>query len=152
MEYSGSVSSSLIPSVGQERTRKLVDGQTIYHNELGGLVNTFQINNNTTVPKGQTLKLMPQLPEGEEDTGRWKWNTGETTRDITVSTDRSYIYRVIYTNKNGIESQQAFPIAVAGDCVPDVLTPRITYADKTTEATKVDVLYGKSVTSPPFPL
>ena len=76
MEYSGAVSSSLIPSVGQERTRKLVDGQTIYHNELGGLVNTFQINNNTAVPKGQTLKLMPQLPEGEEDTGRWTWNTG----------------------------------------------------------------------------
>ena len=151
MEYSGSVSSSLIPSVGQERTRKLVDGQTIYHNELGGLVNTFQINNNTTVPKGQTLKLMPQLPEGEEDTGRWTWNTGETTRDITVSTDRSYIYRVTYTNKNGIESQQAFPIAVAGDCVPDVLTPRITYADKTTEATKVDVLYGKSVTLAAIP-
>ena len=151
MEYSGSVSSSLIPSVGQERTRKLVDGQTIYHNELGGLVNTFQINNNTTVPKGQTLKLMPQLPEGEEDTGRWTWNTGETTRDITVSTDRSYIYRVTYTNKNGIESQQAFPIAVAGDCVPDVLTPRITYADKTTEATTVDVLYGKSVTLAAIP-
>ena len=151
MEYSGAVSSSLIPSVGQERTRKLVDGQTIYHNELGGLVNTFQINNNTTVPKGQTLKLMPQLPEGEEDTGRWTWNTGETTRDITVSTDRSYIYRVTYTNKNGIESQQAFPIAVAGDCVPDVLTPRITYADKTTEATTVDVLYGKSVTLAAIP-
>ena len=151
MEYSGAVSSSLIPSVGQERTRKLVDGQTIYHNELGGLVNTFQINNNTAVPKGQTLKLMPQLPEGEEDTGRWTWNTGETTRDITVSTDRSYIYRVTYTNKNGIESQQAFPIAVAGDCVPDVLTPRITYADKTTEATTVDVLYGKSVTLAAIP-
>ena len=32
-----------------------------------------------------------------------------------------------------------------------MLTPRITYADKTTEATKVDVLYGKSVTLAAIP-
>ena len=98
------------------------------------------------MPAGKTLKLMPQLPEGEEDTGNWQWNTGEQTRDITIQTDRSFIYRVTYTNKNGIESQLSFAIAVDGDCTPDLLTPRITYGGNTIEGTTIDVLYGKNVT------
>jgi len=146
MEYSSSFTSNLVPSLTQEKTRKLVNGRVINHSELGGLVNTYAVNNKTTVPTGKTLKLMPQLPEGEEDTGKWLWNTGETTREITVATDRSFIYRVTYTNANGIESQQCFSIAVTGDCVPDILTPSITVGSVTTEATTVDVLYGKSVT------
>ena len=146
MEYSGSITTDLIPSLAQEKTRKLVVGKVISHNELGGLINTFTINNNTCVPAGKTLKLMPQLPEGEEDTGNWQWNTGEQTRDITIQTDRSFIYRVTYTNKNGIESQLSFAIAVDGDCTPDLLTPRITYGGNTIEGTTIDVLYGKNVT------
>ena len=146
MEYSGSITTNLIPSLAQEKTRKLVAGKVISHNELGGLVNTFTLNNNTCVPAGQTLTLMPQLPEGEEDTGNWQWNTGEQTRDITIQTDHSFIYRVTYTNKNGIESQLSFAIAVDGDCTPDLLTPRITYGGNTIEGTTIDVLYGKSVT------
>ncbi len=147
MEYSGSLTTNLIPSLAQERTRGLVSGKLIDHSELGGLVNTYAINNNTTVPAGQTLTLMPQLPDGEEDTGQWQWNTGETSREITVSTDRSFIYRVTYTNANGVESQQCFSIAAAGDCRPDVLTPTITVAgSEAVETTTMDVLYGKSVT------
>ncbi|MBR1666454.1 MAG: alginate lyase family protein [Bacteroidaceae bacterium] len=146
MEYSGAISANLIPSLAQEKTRKLVVGKVISHNELGGLVNTFTPNNNTCVPPGKTLKLMPQLPEGEEDTGNWRWNNGEQTRDITVQTDSSFIYRVTYTNKNGVESHLAFAIAVDGDCTPDRLTPRITYAGNTIEGNYIEVLYGKSVT------
>ena len=119
MEYSGTLNTNLIPSLTQERSRGLVSGKVISHNELGGLVNTFTTNNNTTVPTGQTLTLLPQLPDGEEDTGLWQWNTGETTRDITVQTDKSHIYRVTYTNARGIESQLSFAIAVKGDCTPD---------------------------------
>lgn len=147
MEYSGTLNTNLIPSLAQERTRKMVVGKTIYHNELGGLVNTFTLNNNTTVPAGQTITLQPQLPEGEEDTGLWSWNTGESSREITVSSDRSYVYRVTYTNAHGVESQLAFFIAATGDCLADELTPKVTVAGgETVETTTVDVLYGKSVT------
>lgn len=145
MEYSGTLTASLIPSLAQEKSRGLVTGNTVLHNELGGLVNTYTLNNKTGVPAGQTLRLVPQLPDGEEDTGLWTWNTGETTREITVSTDKSYIYRVTYTNKNGVESHLAFSIASQGDCVPDELYPSITVgADSPIADTTTRVLYGKT--------
>lgn len=118
MEYGGTINANLIPSLTQEKTRKLVVGTTIYHNELGGLVNTYSTNNKTGVPKGTAITLMPQLPEGEEDTGNWLWNTGEITRNLTITADKSYIYRVTYTNYNGVKSQLAFSIFVQGDCIP----------------------------------
>ena len=146
MEYSGSITANLIPSLPQEKARGLVNGKTLKHNELGGLVNTYTANTKTGVPARQTVKLMPQLPKGEEDTGLWRWNTGETTRDITVTTDRSYIYRVTYTNKNGVESQQCFSIATAADCIPDELSPTITVGTDVIESNTARVLYGKTAT------
>ncbi len=144
MEYSSTISTNLIPSLSQEKTRNMVSGKTILHNELGGLVNTYTSNNKTTVPAGQTLRLMPQLPEGEEDTGQWLWNTGATTREITVSTDHSYIYRVAYTNQHGVQSQLRFSIASQGDCLPDVLTPSITIEGETVTDTVARILYGQT--------
>ena len=147
MEYSGTLTASLIPSLAKEKTRGMVSGNMLLHNELGGLVNTFTINVNTCPPAGQTLTLMPQLPDGEEDTGRWQWNTDETTRDITVTTDKSFVYRVTYTNKNGVESQLCFPIAAKGDSEPVGLTPNITYNGTEFPATAdIFVLYGKTAT------
>lgn len=144
MQYSGSWD-ALVPSLGVESSLGNVSGNTILHNELGGLINNYNINNRTCVPRGQTLRLMPQLPEGEEDTGLWRWNTGETTREITVATNRSYVYRVTYTNANGVESQLCFPIAVEGDALPDVLTPYITYQGTTIQDTTITVLHGSTV-------
>lgn len=96
-----------------------VGGILMKQNEYGGLVNKYTTNNTTSAVKtGQTITLKPQLPEDETDTGSWKWTTGETTRDLTVTTNRSYVYRVTYTNKNGVESHQSFSIAVLGDCRP----------------------------------
>ena len=118
MEYGGTINANLIPSLTQEKTRKLVDGKTIYHNELGGLVNTYIANNKTGVPAGAAITLMPQLPEGEEDTGLWEWNIGATGRKLNITADKSYIYRVTYTNRNGVKSQLAFSIFVQGDCIP----------------------------------
>lgn len=118
IEYSATLTASLIPSLTQEKTRGLVKGRTMLHNELGGLVNNYSTSNSTLLPKGKTLRLMPQLPADEEDTGRWKWNTGETTREITVTTDWSYVYRVTYTNGRGIESQLAFFIATTDKGAP----------------------------------
>ena len=61
---------------------------------------------------------MPQLPDGEVDTGLWKWNTGETTQFLTIAAEKSFAYRVTYTNENGIQSEQLFTLAVQGDCLP----------------------------------
>ncbi len=122
------------------------DGKIIEHNELGGLESTYLINTNMGVPTGKTVKLMPQLPEGATDTGNWEWNTGEKTRDITVSTDKSYLYRATYTNENGIKSEQVFAIASQGDCTPTTPNSSI-YADGTwMGATEATVANGSNVT------
>ena len=120
------------------------DGKTIDNNELGAINNTYKVDKNKALPKGKTLTLKPQLPEGEEDTGNWKWNTGETTRDITVTTDKSYAYRATYTNKNGIESQQVFTIAVNEDANPMTkVNGYITYnGEEYTDS--VTVYYGET--------
>ena len=111
MEYNRPLTSSLIPSLTQEKIRKLVNGKVTYHNELGALVNNFSTTTSTLLSVGNTLRLIPQLPEGEEDTGLWQWNTGQQTREITVETGWSYVYHVTYTNKNNVKSQLAFFIA-----------------------------------------
>lgn len=120
------------------------DGKTIDNNELGAIKNTYKVDKNKALPKGKTLTLKPLLPEGEEDTGNWKWNTGETTRDITVTTDKSYAYRATYTNKNGIESQQVFTIAVNEDANPMTkVNGYITYnGEEYTDS--VTVYYGET--------
>lgn len=147
MEYSGAINGNIIPGLSVERTLDNISGQIIKHNELGGLVNTFQINNHTCVPRGETVTLSPQLPEGEEDTGLWKWDTGEQTRNITVNTDRSHIYRVTYTNKNGIASQLSFAIAVDNDCIPALLKPTTASGTRTLEGKDtITIDYGNTAT------
>lgn len=118
MEYSTTLSATYIPSLAGEKKRGLVNGKLTNHNELGALVNKYSTSQSTLLPMGKTLRLIPQLPEGEEDTGLWQWNTGETTREITVNTDWSYIYRVTYTNARGIRSQLAFFIATTDEGTP----------------------------------
>ena len=147
MEYSGSLTANIIPSLGVEQKLGNVSGKQIAHSELGGLVNTFAVNNQTCVPRGETVRLMPQLPEGEEDTGLWQWETGEQTREITVTTDRSHVYRVTYTNGKGVKSQQCFSIAAKNDCNPTMLTSSMTYNGQTITGTDtINVVYGESVT------
>ncbi len=75
---------------------------------------------------GDMLILSPQLPDGEEDTGNWKWENGSTSRELNLTAEKSGIYRVVYTNKEGIESTQYFSLAVKGDCTQDTFTPCIT--------------------------
>lgn len=122
------------------------DGQQIPHNELGGLKNTYQTDNQTGLPKGKSATLMPQLPAGEDDTGLWSWNTGETTRNITVSTDRSSVYRVTYTNASGIASEQVFTLAVDGDCEPATAAQcTINYQGTSLPTDSITVFYGETV-------
>ena len=117
IKYSGELN-NLIPSLELEKNLGNINEDIISHNELGGLINNFNINNNVGIPKGSIIALMPELPDGEVNTGLWKWNTGETTQFLTVKADKSYAYRVTYTNVNGIESEQLFTLAVQGDCLP----------------------------------
>lgn len=118
MEYSVSLTTAFIPSLAQEKKRGLVNGNVTIHTELGTLVNNYKTTNSTRLSNGKTLRLIPILPDGEEDTGQWQWNTGETTSEITISTGWSYIYRVIYTNSRGIKSQLAFSIATTDKGMP----------------------------------
>lgn len=118
IEYSNTLSASLIPSIANEKKRGLVNGKITNHNELGALVNTYTTTKSTPLPKGKTLRLIPQLPEGEEDTGLWQWNTGQTTREIIVNTDWSYVYRISYINSRGVESRLAFFISTTDEGEP----------------------------------
>lgn len=122
------------------------DGQTIDHNELGGLRNTYVVQSALTLPRGKTVQLMPQLPEGEEDTGLWQWNTGQNTRCISVDTDKSYVYRASYTNKNGVKSEQCFTLAIEGDCTPSPVRQTISVGGTEVGDSVATVFYGDKVT------
>lgn len=121
------------------------DGKLIDHNELGGISSTYLINTNMGVPAGKQVKLMPQLPAGATDTGNWVWNTGETTKDITVSTDKSFLYRVTYTNENHVKSEQVFAIASQGDCNSNTITSSVYCDGVLAGETEATVFYGSSV-------
>lgn len=121
------------------------DGKTVEHNELGGLYHTYKIEPTTALPKGTVLTLKPQLPEGETDTGNWEWNTGEKTKDITVTADNSHVWRATYTNANGVKSEQVFTVAVVGDCTESEVKTYMTVDGKTTETDSLTVLYGSNV-------
>ena len=146
MEYDATLTNLLVPSLAQERQRGNIEGSTLRHSELGGLVNTYESSNRTCLPKGHTVKLRPQLPDGETDTGLWRWNTGEQTRDITVTTDRSQAYRVTYTNARGIDSELLFTLAVEGDNRAATVEGSITYQGQAVNDTILTLFYGETVT------
>lgn len=130
------------------QARMIVNGKVIEHNELGMLTNTFSITPlaNRGVAPGTVITLSPTLPEGTTDTGKWSWETGETTREVTVTANSSFIYRVHYTNEYGRESEQCYAIAVLGDGQPSTIVPAIQANGKTTSNTTMNVDYGTSVT------
>lgn len=125
--------------------KMVVGNDTLNHNELGGLVNTFKTNNNTGVAKGTVIKLLPQLRDGSEDTGQWQWNTGETTRNLIVTANESYVYRVCYTNKHGVKSYLCFSIAVQGDCEPTPVEVSATY-NGVTATDSITIFYDDAIT------
>ncbi len=125
--------------------KMVVGNDTLSHNELGGLVNTFKTNNNTGVAKGTVIKLLPQLRDGSEDSGQWQWNTGETTRNLTVTANESYVYRVCYTNKHGVKSYLCFSIAVQGDCEPTPVEASATY-NGVTATDSITIFYDDAIT------
>ena len=124
------------------------DGKTVEQNQLGGLTNTYAVTayKNRALAKGTVVTLSPQLPEGEENTGKWQWESGETSQEITVTADASRMYRVKYTNKNGIDSELCFTIAVLGDCNASDVGVTIESGGKSVSSNTMEVMYGSSVT------
>ena len=130
-------------------TGDIVYKSILYRNQtnLGGLKYKYQHGATRAIPADDAdIRLIPQLPAGVTDTGLWKWNTGETTREITVKADHSYIYRVTYTAANGTKSQQAFAIAVSGDAPADPMRQEITQEGVITRDNSIQVLMGSNLT------
>ncbi|MCR4994402.1 MAG: alginate lyase family protein [Bacteroidales bacterium] len=113
---------------------------------LGGLKYKYWRGPSFAIPADDAdITLIPQLPEGTEDTGQWQWETGQTSRQITVKADKSYIYRVTYTAANGAQSRQSFAIAVAGDAQADPMVQEITVNGEIERTTEKTILSGTSV-------
>ena len=144
IKYNGDLQ-NLIPSLELEKRMGNIKDDIIFHNELGGLINTYETNNNVGIPKGSILTLIPTLPEGEEDSGKWIWNTGETTQNITIKIDKSFAYRVTYTNINGIKSELLFSLAVQGDCLPTKGIQSIYKNETYIGSEEVEVEFGSSL-------
>ncbi len=137
--YDGLAPANKVPT---EMSGKITyNGKTVDHNELGGLVNTFSATANPGLTAGTVVTLKPQIPDTVKDTGLWQWETGETTRDLTVTADKSRVYRVTYTNENGVKSEQVFSIAVQGDNNPSTIVTSVNGVN----TTSADVNYGSSV-------
>lgn len=142
------------PAVTADEAITPLSGDIVYNGvtyenqtNLGGLKYNYNACASKAIPAdGSEITLVPRLPEGADDTGRWLWNTGETTREITVKADRSYIYRVNYTAANGKVSHQSFAIAVCGDAAPDAMTTEIAVGNKSEKTADVTVLEGTDVT------
>ena len=129
------------------QAKMIVAGKTILHNELGMLTNTFATTPlaQRGVAPGTVITLSPTLPDGVGDTGKWRWDTGETTREITLTASASRIYRVHYMNDAGVESEQSYAIAVLGDGQPTTLNPSVEVNGKLVSATELTVDYGTTV-------
>ncbi|MDR0714947.1 MAG: alginate lyase family protein [Bacteroidales bacterium] len=122
------------------KPRIILNNKTYNQSELGGLVNTYDKTSNPALTKGSVLTFSPLLPDGTADTGNWLWSTGATTRELEITANSSALYRVTYTDANGVESKQVYSIAVTGDCLPDKLTPSITVDEITYNDTVITII------------
>ena len=145
IKYNGNLY-DVMPSLDLEKSLGNINEDIIYHTELGGLINNYTINNNVCVPKHSSITLMPILPDGEENTGNWKWNTGETSQELTIEINKSYAYRVTYTNQNGIKSYQLFTIAIQGDCQKTKATQSIFFNGTKIGNDTIEAISGLTLT------
>jgi hypothetical protein len=122
------------PAANVGRTPVTLKANIVYQNQ------TSEQAEYSGVVKGSTVKFLPSLPEGVPNTGNWRWSTGAMTQDLQITANNSGLYRVTYTDANGVESTQLFSIAVAGDCLPDKLTPSITVNGVTVNDTVVTIV------------
>lgn len=108
------------PAVAQEMAPVVLKPVIVYDSK------TYERGELNGITLGAEVTLSPQLPEGVTDNGSWHWESGETTRELSLVASGSRIYRVTYTHSNGVKSTQLFSIGVTGDWSGDRLTPVIT--------------------------
>ena len=142
-----------VPTLLSPHVEYTLNGRTysLNQSEVGGLNNTYRNHATDAIPAGTVIHLMPQISDTEgtgavPGEGSWRWDTGQTTQDITITADRSQVYRVTYTNAHGVESEQIFSIAVADDCENIEIMPSIIIDDIEYRTNTMDVFYGKKVT------
>ncbi len=95
----------------------------------------------SNVEPGTVLTLSATLPEGEENTGNWKWEDGATGQQRQITADHSGLYRLTYTNPRGVVSTQLFSVAVRGEGIKASLTSTATYNGRLVEGS--DILMGQ---------
>ena len=106
---------------------------------------TYSQGELSNVTPGSELTLIPSLPEGITNTGNWLWSNSSTSKNLTIQADSSALYRVVYTNENGVESTQLFSISMYGDCLPDQYTYSVTSNDGVVNDTVVTVDQNSNV-------
>jgi len=115
---------------------------------------TYKTSNMSGIAKDSIITLSPSLPDGTAADGTWRWQSGETTRELTFPANKSGLNRVTYTSANGTKSTQAFSFAVSGDCMPDKITPQITMGVTNYTDTVITVLpfqaFSLSISTPYF--
>ena len=127
------------PAIAPEQG-PLTLGASILYNGV-----TYQQGELNNVTSGSVITLIPLLPDTVVDTGNWIWNNDSTTKDLEIIADSSALYRVVYTNANGIESTQLFSISVYGDCLPDRYTYSVTTSNGVFNDTVVTVKQNSKV-------
>ena len=104
---------------------------TILFPQIASPTETREYAEVRNVVPGTVLTLSVSLPEGETDTGNWQWEDGATGSQRQITADRSGIYRVTYTNANGVESTQMFSIAVRGEGIRGSFSATANYNGET---------------------
>ena len=98
------------------------------------------------VEPGTKLTLTASVLKGENDTGNWKWDDGSEGNQRVITADSSRLYRVTYTNENGVESEQLFSVAVRGEGVRGTLNVTATYNGRPFEGENVLMGIGRQLT------
>jgi len=137
------INKSMAPTV--LKAQMAYNGETYDQAEAGGLKATYEETLDNLLPKGTQITLMPSVADGSEDTGKWKWNTGETAQQITITADESRVYKVEYTNAAGVVSTQLFSIAVEGDCRADSIAQTVTYNNVVSADSTITIYRGDRV-------
>lgn len=94
------------------------------------------------VEPGTEITLTANLLDDEEDTGNWAWEDGVKGKSRTITADHSGLYRLCYTNANGVKSTQLFCVAVRGEGIRGTLSCTATYNGHEVN-TDADILIGE---------
>ncbi|MCD8318037.1 MAG: alginate lyase family protein [Paraprevotella sp.] len=78
---------------------------TVLYPSIASSTSTRKYAEIRDVEPGTVLTLSASLPDGEKDTGQWKWEDGVGGSQRQITADHSGLYRLTYTNGNGVVSE-----------------------------------------------